>query len=198
LTPFPLQGLLNIGIGGFWGPEQSDRTDRKRWVLDLDFSWTPVRTLLLTGEILYGEEESRELRERGGPIAAPASVQDVSWRGAYLLAHHDVVEWMGLSVRYDVLDDRDGGRTGVAQTLQSLTVAPIFHLSRLTRELGVTGAAYARTRHPIDWMDLRLEYRLNRSDRPVFAATEPGTPILTADRTSHEVVVQLVVNSIFR
>lgn len=198
LTPFPLEGLLSIGLGGFWGPEQADRTDRSRWVVDLDVAWTPIPSLLLAGEVVYGEEEGRELRERGDPIAAPASVQDVSWRGAYLLAHHDLLEWLGLSLRYDVLDDRDGGRTGVAQTLQSVTVAPIFHLSRLGRELGATGAAYARTRHPIDWMDLRVEYRLNRSDRPVFTETEPATPILAARRTSHEAVVQVVVNSIFR
>jgi hypothetical protein len=58
-TPFPRYGLLNIGIGGFYGPEQDDVNSSKRWVLDVDFTWTPLpvpRTepelrphLLLTG-----------------------------------------------------------------------------------------------------------------------------------------------------
>lgn len=198
VTPFPLEGMLNIGIGGFWGPEKDGTTSGKRWVVDLDFTWTPLPPLLLAGELLYGEESARAFRERGGPIAAPATVQDVRWRGGYLFGHYDVGDWLGVSARYDVLDDVDGGRTGVAQTLQSFTVGPVLHLSRLSSELGATGVAYARTRHPIDWVDLRLEYRLNRSDRPVFSDADPGTAIVTADGTSHELVVQLVVNSIFR
>jgi hypothetical protein len=198
LTPAPVEGLLNIGIGGFWGPEQNGATQNKRWVVDLDFSWTPARRLFLTGEILHGEEANRSLRERGVPVAAPAAVRDVAWTGGYVLGHYDIVDWLGLGARYGVLDDRDGGRTGVAQTLQSFTVAPVLHLSRLAAGLGLSGAAYGRSRHPIDWVDLRLEYRLNRSDRPVFADAEPGVPISAADRTGQQFSVLLVVNSIFR
>lgn len=193
-TPFPREGLLNIGIGGFYGPEQEDNNSNRRWVLDVDFTWTPLPRLLFAGEFIYGGEANREFHERGGPIAAPEEVKDVNWRGLYLLTHYDAFDWLGLSFRYGLFDDMDGGRTGVKQVLQSWTFAPIFHLSRLIPELRPTGAAYARTRHPIDWVDLKIEYRLNHSNRPVFSNAAPGEDILEADKTGHQVELQLVVN----
>ncbi len=194
-TPFPTEGLLNIGLGGFWGPEQEDRTANKRWVVDLDFTWQPISRLLFAGEFIYGEEDNVSFRELGIPIAAPAvDDKDVSWWGFYLLGHYKLEDWLGLSFRYGLFDDVDGRRTGVKQLLQSWTFTPTVHLSRLIPGLRPTGAAYARTRIPIEWVDLKLEYRLNHSDRPVFADTKPNEAILEGERTSHQVQLQVVVN----
>jgi hypothetical protein len=99
-----------------------------------------------------------------------------------------------MAFRYGYFDDMDGGRTGVKQHLQSWTFVPILHLSRLIPNLRPTGATYARTRQPIDWVNLKLEYRLNHSNQHVFSDAEPAEDILTADKTSHQVQVQLVVN----
>lgn len=88
----------------------------------------------------------------------------------------------------------DGGRTGVAQQLQSWTFVPIIRLSQLIPNLRPMGVTYAHTRLPVDWINLKLEYRLNHSDQPVFSDAEPGEDILEADKTSHQVQVQLVVN----
>lgn len=193
-TPFPRAGLLNFGVGGFYGPEQDDDNADKRWVLDFDFTWTPLPPLLVAGEIVYGGEDNRGFRQRGIPIAAPAEVKGVHWWGSYVLAHYDVVEWLGFSFRYGYFNDQDGGRTGVKQVLQSWTFVPILHLSRLIPDLAPTGAIYPRTRHPIDWVDLKFEYRLNHSNRPVFSDAKPGEDILSADKTSHQVQLQVVVN----
>jgi hypothetical protein len=193
-TPFPRQGLLNFGIGGFWGPEQDDLDSHKRWVIDVDVTWSPLPRLLVAGEFVYGGEQNREMRERGGPIAAPEEVRDVHWWGVYALVYYEFYRWLGFAFRYGFFDDMDGGRTGVAQQLQSWTFVPILHLSRLIPNLRPTGATYARTRVPIDWVNLKLEYRLNHSDRPVFSDAEPGVAILEADKTSHQVQLQLVVN----
>jgi hypothetical protein len=78
--------------------------------------------------------------------------------------------------------------------LQSWTVAPILHLSQLIPQLGPIGASYGRTRHPINWVDLKIEYRVNHSDEPVFSDAEPGIDILEANQTSHQVQVQAIVN----
>ena len=193
-TPFPRAGLLNFGLGGFYGPEQDDNNADKRWVVDFDFTWTPLPRLLVAGEVVYGGEDNRGFRRRGIPIAAPAEVKGVHWWGSYVLAHYDVVEWLGFSFRYGYFDDQDGGRTGVKQVLQSWTFVPILHLSRLIPALAPTGAVYPRTRHPIDWVDLKFEYRLNHSNRPVFSDAKPGEDILSADKTSHQVQLQVVVN----
>jgi hypothetical protein len=193
-TPFQRQELLNFGLGGFWGPEQDDVNSNQRWVIDVDVTWVPFPQLLVAGEFVYGGEENRAMRQRGGPIAAPETVRDVNWWGLYALVYYEFYQWFGFALRYGFFDDQDGGRTGVAQQLHSWTFVPIFHLSRLIPNLRPRGSTYARTRRPIDWVNLKLEYRLNRSDQPVFSDAEPGEDILEASRTSHQVQVQMVVN----
>lgn len=144
--------------------------------------------------MVYGGEDNRVFRRRGIPIEAPAAVRGVHWWGAYALANYDIHPWLGFTFRYGIFDDMDGGRTGVRQVLQSSTLVPIVHLSRLIPELRPTGATYVRTRHPIDWVDVKVEYRLNHSNTPVFSDAKPGEDILSADQTSHQVQVQIVVN----
>jgi hypothetical protein len=193
-TPVARDALLNFGVGAFWGPEQ-DETDRHaRWVLDADFTWSPTARLLLAGEVIYGGEDQVDLRRRGVPFPAPAEVVDANWWGFYLLGSYELYDWLGLTFRYGLLDDLDGARTGVAQVLQSWTFTPTLHLSRLIPDLRPTGAVYARTRVPIDWVNVKLEYRLNHSDRPVFSDAKPVVPITNADDTSHQIQVQFVVN----
>jgi hypothetical protein len=193
-TPIARDGLLNVGIGGFYGPEQDDDTSNKRWVLDVDFTWSPLSRLLVAGEVVYGGEGHREMRERGIPIAAPDEVRGVHWWGTYVLAYYNVLDWLGFAFRYGYFNDMDGGRTGVTQVLQSWTFVPILHLSRLIPDLAPTGAAFARSRTPIDWVNVKLEYRLNHSNKPVFSDTKPGNAILEGDQTNHQVQLQLVVN----
>ncbi|PYO17645.1 MAG: hypothetical protein DMD85_22995, partial [Candidatus Rokuibacteriota bacterium] len=192
----PLHGaqLLNIGIGGWWGAERDDDSKHERWIIDADVTWSMAR-LLLAAEVVYGGESGVSFRRRGLPFPAPtARDRDVNWLGLYALAHYDIMPWLGLTFRYGLFNDFDAARTGVAQVLQSFTIAPIVHLSRLIPDLRPLGAAYARTRHPIDWVDVRLEYRLNHSNEPVFSSAKPGVPITSADETAHQVTLQFVVN----
>ncbi|HEY3066993.1 MAG TPA: outer membrane beta-barrel protein [Methylomirabilota bacterium] len=194
-TPLHGDQLLNIGIGGWWGPEQSNDTANPRWIIDADITWSPLRRLLLAAEFLYGGESGVSFRRRGVPFEADAVTdKDVNWWGLYALAHYDIFDWLGVSFRYGYFNDMDAARTGVKQILQSFTIAPVFHLSRLIPDLRPVGVAYTRTRHPLDWVDIRLEYRLNHSNRPVFSDQPPGVPILRADRDSHQVTLQFVVN----
>jgi hypothetical protein len=193
-TPIARGALLNFGIGGFWGPEQDDDNARNRWVIDADVTWQPRADLLFALEAIYGGEDHVEMRQRGIPIAAPAGVVDANWWGMYLIGYYRIVDWLGLAFRYGIFDDMDGARTGVEQVLQSWTITPIVHLSRLIPDLRPTGAVYARSRLPIDWMNMKLEYRLNHSSRSVFSDAKPGEPILDAGKTSHQLQLQLVVN----
>jgi hypothetical protein len=195
LTPLPGAQLLNVGLGGWWGPEQDDNTSKDRWIVDLDVTWSPLARLLVAAEVVYGEESGVSFRRRGAPFADGAvSNNDVNWLGLYALVHYDLARWLGLSVRYGFFDDQDAARTGVEQKLHSFTITPIVHLSRLVPELRPMGVTYARTRHLLDWVDLRLEYRLNHSNKPVFSDARPGVPIQEAEKTSHQVTLQFVVN----
>ena len=195
MTPLHGAELLNVGVGGWWGAERTDNTRDPRWIVDFDVTWSPMPRLLLAGELVYGGEADVSFRKRGLPFpAAAVTKRDVNWLGLYAIAHYDVANWLGLSFRYGLFGDEEGARTGVRQTLQSWTIAPIVHLSRLIPDLRPLGVTYARTRHPLDWVDLRLEYRLNHSNKPVFSTVAPGVPILDADRDSHQVTAQFVVN----
>jgi hypothetical protein len=194
-TPLSGAQLLNIGIGGWWGPERDDDTKNARWIIDGDVTWSPTSRLLVAGEIVYGGESGASFRRRGLPFAAAAiEDRDVNWLALYALVHYDFRSWLGLSLRYGFFNDYQGARTGVQQILQSFTIAPILHLSRLIPDLRPLGVTYARTRHPLDWVDVRLEYRLNHSNQPVFSSAKPGVPITDADHTGHEVTLQFVVN----
>jgi hypothetical protein len=193
----PLQGaqLLNFGLGGWWGPERDNNTRDNRWIVDFDVTWSPIARLLLAGEVVYGGESDVSFRRVGTPFPAPAVTnRDVRWLGLYALAHYDVMDWLGLSFRYGYFNDYDGARTGVQQVLQSWTVTPILHLSRLVPDLRPVGVAYARTRHPLDWVDVRFEYRLDTSNKPVFSDAAPNVNITHADRTNHTFTLQFVVN----
>src|SRR5213592_1649444 len=61
-TPLPGAGLLNFGIGGWWGPEQESDTKHDRWILDVDLTWSPLPRLLLAGEAVYGGESGVSFR----------------------------------------------------------------------------------------------------------------------------------------
>lgn len=195
VTPLTGPGLLALGVGGWWGPEQDDDNSHARWILDADATWSPTSQLLIASEFLYGSESGVSFRRRGSPITADAVTNaDVHWLGLYALAHYDALPWLGVSFRYGLFDDYDAARTGVAQVLHSFTLTPIVHLSRLIPELRPLGVTYARTRHPVDWIDLRFEYRLTISDQPVFSDAPPGVPIGKSGKAAHVATAQVVVN----
>jgi hypothetical protein len=193
-TPFARETLLNFGIGGSFGPERANEESAERWIIDADVTWSPTPRLLFAGEIVYGGEERVFSRQVGRPIAMAERDDDRNWLGFYVLTHYDVNDWLGLTFRYGWFDDMDGARTGTEQILQSFTFTPVVHLSRLIPNLKPTGVTYARTRHFIDWLDMKLEYRLNHSNRNVFSDSKPGVAILEGDDISHQFQLQFVVN----
>jgi hypothetical protein len=195
ITPVSTGRLVNIGIGGFAGPEQNLNDDRKRWMVDLDFVAAPSAQLFIAGEFAVGGEDEVSFRRRGLPFPQPAAVnEDVKWNSGYVLAHGDANDWLGLNFRYGYIDDNDGARTGVIQLLQSITLGPVFHLSAIDPNLGNSGAAYGRTRHPIHWLDLKVEYRVNFSDQTIFSAALPAVDITDATKNGHQVQAQFVLN----
>jgi putative OmpL-like beta-barrel porin-2 len=193
-TPIARDGVLNFGIGGFWGPEQDDITGSKRWVIDLDAVWQPTRRFLLAGEFVYGGEDNVSTREVGRPVARMASLENRRWYGLYVIGYYELAKWLGLTGRYGYFNDVDASRTGVEQELHSLTIAPIFHLSRIIPDLKPTGVFFTRSQVPIDWVNVKLEYRLNYSTRGAFSDSKPGTAILHGSDTSHQVQLQVNVN----
>ncbi|MFQ5848626.1 MAG: outer membrane beta-barrel protein [Candidatus Methylomirabilales bacterium] len=192
----PVEGF-NVGVGGFYGPEQDDRNGVKRSVIDVDAVYTRIPKLTLAAEFVYGAEDAVPVFTAPPSAVAPLeeadrdaliAQKDAEWLGVALTAHYDVSDLWGLTFRYGLLDDRDGGRTGFDQTLQSFTLAPTIHLSSLIPGLETVGTV-PRTRHLIANVDLRLEYRLDHSDRDVFMRAQDRF-----DDTNHRFAVQVIGN----
>ena len=89
---------------------------------------------------------------------------------------------------------RRAGAPAEPGPLHSITLAPIFHLSRLIPDLKPTGSFFTRSMVPIDWVNVKLEYRFNYSTREAFSNNSPNTAILDGSHSSHQVQLQVNVN----
>lgn len=193
---------MNVGLGFWHGAERSDPANTanlglngpKRTVVDLDATWSPSSRSAYVAEVVWGKEEEVSFRARGWPVESPAQTNiDPKWIGASLMAHQEVGRWLGLTARFGHLEDKDGYRTGVTQKLQSITLVSTIHLSALAGRapLAVT---YPRTQVRIHEVDLKMEYRYNKSNRPVFSDAVPPIADLDPQNHSHQVQIQAAIN----
>jgi len=127
---------LAITLNGIAGPEQNNDDVHYRDVLDVVATWKPADHLSLGVNGDWGRETA----------AAPGGLMAV-WTGVagYLRLSHKQVS---LSLRAERFADRDGARTGTAQTLSEITLTPELRL----------GASCI----------VRSDVRLDTSDRAVF------------------------------
>lgn len=125
----PVEGF-NVGLSGVWGPESDDNNADKRAVFDLDFTFDAIDNMVIGGELNHGKEENASL-------LTPA--EDAEWFGAMLMVHYDFADWVGLTLRYDYFDDKEGSRLGLvaggddagrAAKRQAGTIAPTFTLAK--------------------------------------------------------------------
>jgi hypothetical protein len=112
LTWTPVRDL-SLGLNGMIGPEQKDNDLNERAVVDLVASWRPRESISLGINIDYGHETS-----------ALGPGLDAVWRGAAVYATLALSGKISLGLRGEVFEDRDGARTGLAQTLGEITLTP--------------------------------------------------------------------------
>src|SRR2546429_5190047 len=105
---------VTLGITGVYGPERDSTDGHQRSLLSSDLTIDRGR-LILGAELNLGREQ-----EGGG---APA------WRGAAATAFVRVARTLGVTARYDQLEDSDGLLTGTAQILRSVTIGPMWYFS---------------------------------------------------------------------
>lgn len=115
---------LSLGLCGYLGPEQEGDEDALRQSVDLTGRTKALPAVDLWFQVNFGSEDGAALD--GG---------DASWFGIGLQPVYAVSEKLSLGARYELFDDGDGARSGVAQTLQNVTVTPAYrlHESLLTR-----------------------------------------------------------------
>jgi hypothetical protein len=200
-SPRTGDSLVNFGLGFWHGAERSDPANTanlglngpKRTVVDLDATWSPSPRSAYTFELVGGKEENVSFRARGWPVDAPAEANITpEWVGGSIMAHQEVGRSLGLTARYGYLHDKNAWRTGVAQRLQSITLVSTIHLSALAGK-GALAVTYPRTQVRIHDVDLKIEYRYNKSNMPVFSDAPPPEVDLDAKKYSHQVQIQAAI-----
>jgi Putative beta-barrel porin-2, OmpL-like. bbp2 len=134
LTP---SNRLAILVNGISGPEQNNDDRHLRDVLDVAATWRSGDHLSLGFNGDWGRES-----------AAASGGQTAVWRGAAGYLRLASERPFALSLRAEWFDDRDGVRTGTAQTLSEITLTPEARLGK-------------------DCL-VRSDLRLDRSDHAVF------------------------------
>jgi hypothetical protein len=155
----PTEGV-SLGVSGMYGPEgEADATDN-RYLLDVDYAFQPIQSVIVAGEANYG-----------GDRGVLADGSDATWKGATITLFVRPLRRIGITGRAEVFDDPDGARTGQPQTLESFTIAPMYFLG-VGRE-GIF-ANVEHTTFRIPRFQLRAELRVNHSTEPYFPL-EDGT-----------------------
>jgi hypothetical protein len=147
----------SLGLTALYGDEGEADEANQRLLLNADYAFEPAQDWIIGGEANYGKD-----------IDLPAG-GDAKWTGGMVLVHHQVSRHWGLAARAEVLDDTDGARTGVGQTLTSYTIAPIYSIG-----VGRQGifANVTHTTYRIPRFQLRGEVRVNHSDVPFFETSD--------------------------
>src|SRR2546422_4444728 len=141
---------VTLGITGVYGPEHDSTDGHQRSLLSSDLTIDRGR-LILGAELNLGREQ-----EGGG---AP------TWRGAAATGFVRVTRTVGLTARYDQLEDTDGLLTGTAQILRSVTIGPMWYFSN-ARE-GIF-SNIEHTRFHLPQVALRAAVRADWSSAPFF------------------------------
>lgn len=134
---FSFGDLGGIGLAAINGSERLDSLAAvERRVVDCDLTLTPLPALRLGGELNLGRAEQDGV--------------EATWTGFLAMLHYDFTPVLGLTLRYDWLDDADGYLFGgpEPQTRSAYAVAPTFALG--------------------EGMGALIELRIDRSSEEVF------------------------------
>src|SRR5205807_9731586 len=105
---------VTLGCSGAYGParDSSDANQRSLFSSDLTID---------RGRLIVGAEANfvRDQQSGGNP----------SWRAAAVTAFLKMSRQVGLTARYDQMEDTDGLLTGTPQILRSVTVGPMWYFS---------------------------------------------------------------------
>ncbi len=146
----------HAGLGVIRGAEKDDRTGDPRTTGVLTLLLQPTAKWVAGIEVIAGREP--HAAEDGGTAA---------WYAGTAFTHHRFGDHIGLTLRLDYMDDRDGSRTGQPQVLRSVTLSPQY----------VFGGGFFgvfryldRTSLRLPGLAVRLDLRYDRSSEPVFGS----------------------------
>ncbi len=95
------------------GPQNSIEKNTRN-VFDLDFTLTPIKKLIIGGELNYGIVKTEK--------------NTLNWNGFLLMSHCDITNYLGLTLRYGFFNDQNRIRlsNSIPEKRQAYTIAPTF------------------------------------------------------------------------
>jgi len=148
----------SFGLSGLYGPEGQQGDTFDRYLLTFDYALQPTPDVIVAGEANYAGD--RHVMVDGS---------DAHWYGGLLTVFGRLSRRVGATVRGEVFRDADGTRTGMAQTLESLTLMPIYFLG--TGREGIF-ANVEHTTFRIPRLQLRAGLRYNHSNQDFFETSD--------------------------
>ncbi len=146
---------INLEVNGIYGSQLDQGRNANRFLLNFSYTWQPTQEWIIGGEVNYG-----------GQHAAPSFIPlSGHWFGTDLTLFRQFGNHFGLAVRGDDFTDYNGLRTGQAQTLQGLTITPLYFLG--TGQEGIF-ANIETTTFRIPRFQIRAEMSLLHSSEPFF------------------------------
>ncbi len=141
---------VTLGFTGVYGPERDSSDANQRSLFSSDLTIDRGR-LIVGAEANFG----RDQQSGGNP----------SWRAAAVTAFLKMSRQVGLTARYDQMEDTDGLLTGTPQILRSVTVGPMWYFS--TAREGIF-SNIEHTRFHLPQIALRAAVRADWSSAPFF------------------------------
>jgi len=141
---------VTLGFTGVYGPERDSSDANQRSLLSTDLTVDRGR-FIVGAEANLGKEQ-----ENGG---------NPTWRGAAVTGFLRLTRHVGVTARYDQLEDTNGLLTGTPQILRSVTVGPMWYFSS-ARE-GIF-SNIEHTRFHLPQVALRAAVRADWSSTPFF------------------------------
>ena len=106
----------SFSLNTFVGPQQSHNTQNDRLLVDFIAAFKPAKDWLLLFNYDYGSEEN------------VPGIGNVHWRGFEGVVRRQLGERFAVALRAESFEDPSGVRTGVPQTLKSVTFTPEIKL----------------------------------------------------------------------
>src|SRR5437879_3415958 len=148
---------VTLGFTGAYGPERDSSDANQRSLFSSDLTIDRGR-LIVGAEANFG----RDQQSGGNP----------SWRAAAVTAFLKMSRQVGLTARYDQMEDTDGLLTGTPQILRSVTLGPMWYFSPPSVAATYAGAELSMLMPPETTMVVQ---------RPMSMADFAGPEVHTVD-----------------
>jgi hypothetical protein len=143
---------VTLGVTGAYGPERDGTDAHQRSLFSSDLT-------VDRGRVIVGAELNAGREQNGGAGA-------LTWRGGAATAFWRVTGKLGLTARYDQMEDSDGLLTGTSQILRSVTVGPMWYFSSASEGIF---SNIEHTRFHLPQIAVRGAVRADWSSQPFFA-----------------------------